>query len=409
MGVRSAGCTVIALWSVALPLGLLGQFGQFSSGPSFGPPLLHKKVTLQRRLPPVADASGKTVAVTMAQAAVGPGAELQSALENFLRGGDAAVGGTNPNLMIDCRITAYTKPVITSKTENKVTTQTVAGALSVAFRITDVHAKTVAASGVATAEINQPISGNTTSISFDPFHRQQQTGTQGVHSALDAENALVRDSARQIAAYVVNTPESVEVLLATGGALNGPDKLATSSLWSRDLEELETLPPYPEQKQEAYRLYNIGVANEALGYAAQDRKAALKYLQQASTDYGKALDAQPEEKFFLPPQNRIKTALAHYTDSTRAGGVGGGTAATGGASVVAAAKRGPDDPITNDDVLAMVQARMDEANILDTIQSAPKVNFDLSVAGQVQLTNGQVNGRILLAMKQKARAMAGKK
>ena len=38
----------------------------------------------------------------------------------------------------------------------------------------------------------------------------------------------------------------------------------------------------------------------------------MKYLDQAAINYGKAIDAKPAEKYFLEPQKRIETAIAHY-------------------------------------------------------------------------------------------------
>jgi len=54
----------------------------------------------------------------------------------------------------------------------------------------------------------------------------------------------------------------------------------------------------------------------------------------------------------------------------------------------------------------MVQARLDEANIIDNIRHAPSVNFDLSISGQVNLSKSGVSGSILMAMKQRARTSA---
>ena len=61
------------------------------------------------------------------------------------------------------------------------------------------------------------------------------------------------------------------------------------------------------------------------------------------------------------------------------------------------------DALTNADVISMVAAKLDEANILDTIQHSSAVKFDLSAKGQIDLAKGNVNGRIIAAMKQKAR------
>ena len=40
----------------------------------------------------------------------------------------------------------------------------------------------------------------------------------------------------------------------------------------------------------------------------------MKYLDQAAINYGKAIDARPEEKYFLAPQKRIETAIVHYKE-----------------------------------------------------------------------------------------------
>jgi hypothetical protein len=73
------------------------------------------------------------------------------------------------------------------------------------------------------------------------------------------------------------------------------------------------------------------------------------------------------------------------------------------ASAAAAPKAPAADALTNADVIAMVQAKLDQANILDTIKTASAVNFDLSAKGQIDLAKASVNGQIIAAMKAKAR------
>lgn len=376
---------------------------QFSSGPGFGNPITRKKIELQRKLPPVVNISGKSVGVTVE----GDGAlqkELQSALENLLTRSDSnvQVGGTHPDLVIVASVTHYDAPKMTTTTEKNVTTNTFTGTLEASFRISEPHSARVIRSGVASTQINQQASpsGNVIRIPFQP-RGQAPSGTK-INSTMDTETALVNDISRQIASYVVNTDETVEVLLATGGTLNAPDKLAASKLWTRDLEDLETLTPFSDPRIDAYRLYNIGVANEALAYQAQDAKAAVKYLQEASIDYGKALASRSDEKYFLEPQNRIKTALAHY-DAAPTGGPRPPLPPEGGSGGSGSEHAAVDHGLTNDDVISMVQAHMDQGNILDNIQTAPKVSFDLSVDGQVKLLHSGVNNQLLSAMKQKAR------
>ena len=352
--------------------------------------------------------SGRSIGVAVVRAEP-TSTELQEGIESLLTRSDSAVRvqANAPDILIACQITSYGKPQVRTTTQNKVVTNNISGALGVTFRITEPRSGHVIASGLTSSQISQDVDSNGVMQYKVPdlFHKkQQQPEAPKISSTMDAENALVADAARQIAAYLVNTNETVEAMLAVGGSLDAANKLALTNLWARSLETLETMGAFPDPREDAYRLYNIGVANEALAYQAQENKAAIKYLQEASIDYGKAITDRPEEKYFLKPQERIKTALAHYSVPT-SGGVAGG--ARGIASQTNEA--GPEAaPLTNEDVISMVQAKMDEANILDTIQSAGRVHFDMSVSGQIKLTKGGVNGRLLAAMKQKARSLGGR-
>src|SRR6266481_5539694 len=122
---------------------------------------------------------------------------------------------------------------------------------------------------------------------------------------------LIGQAAYDIAAHLVKTDEGVDVMLARG-KLDDYNKLAEAGLWPRMLEPLETMTPLPKAEDDSYRLYNIAVVYEAMAYKAEDAKSAKKFLDQAAINYGKAIDANPGEKYFLQPQNRIETALAHY-------------------------------------------------------------------------------------------------
>jgi len=206
---------------------------------------------------------------------------------------------------------------------------------------------------------------------------------------------LVKNISYQIVSHLVNTSEQVPVDLAVGGGLDDADKLMDQKLWTRALENLETMTPFGQPAQDAYRLYNLGVVNEALGYQAEDVPRARKYLQEASIDYGKAIDAKPDEKNFLQPQTRIDTALAYYKTL--------GDQAAASAQVASATNTPAADVLTNADVIAMVAAKLDQGNIIDTIKTSSAVNFDLSAHGQIDLAKGNVNSVIITTMKQKAR------
>ena len=77
-------------------------------------------------------------------------------------------------------------------------------------------------------------------------------------------------------------------------------------------ETFETAPALRKPDEDAYRLYNIGVAYEAQAYLAEDAKSTMKFLDQAAINYGKAIDAKPAEHYFLEPQKRIEDSIVHY-------------------------------------------------------------------------------------------------
>ena len=244
---------------------------------------------------------------------------------------------------------------------------------------------------------------------------------------IELRQKLIRDAVTQIAARLVSTDEIVDVLLAHGKQLDSANKLAESALWSRYLETLETMTPFSDPREDAYRIYNIGVANEALGYQAEDHKTASKFLQEAAISYGKAIDARPDEKYFLEPQTRIETAVTYYKklDEQRVAtqekpttqAADAATAPKAGSTktaTVSSATNAKDKPtstasrasapgLTNQKVIDMMKGGVDEENIIATIREARSVQFDLSPDAQIQLAQNGVKGKVLAAMRERSR------
>lgn len=369
---------------------------QFGSAPSFGT-LTHKRVQLHRRLPPVVDVRGKTIGVVIGKTTVDAATtnELLTSIESLLSASDSGVkvGSGSADLIIQCQPVTYDRPKVTPVPGSKTNATTLSGDIGVTFRILDVRTSSVIKAGSADSTFSQSSELNAGNFSLTSGFHRASTSQPKLSSTSDVQTYILHDVARKVASYLVNTDEPLDVELAQNGSLNPPDQLAISNLWSRDLEQLSTMTPYPDPRADAYRIYNIGVAQEALAYEAQDKKAALRLLREASTSYGKALAQRSDEKGFLPAQERIKTALAHYSDSP----------ASASPAIAVAETHPADAPVTDEDIISMVEAKMDQGNIIDTIQTAPKVNFDLSVSGQVKMTKFGVNGLILKAMKERMR------
>jgi hypothetical protein len=385
-----------------------------------------KKIVLQRKLPPTGHIEGTTFNVVVTAAGLQPDlpTDLKSTLESLLIRDDARLRSddAHPDTVITCRITSYAQPApqptvqptLVPGAKGGVQNQTMyryTGVLTVAFQAKDHSGHSLAADNV-TAKFDQEYSaaGAQQGVLHSMTHTMTHLTKGGSDddtppTAVELHDRLIQQAAQQIASHLVNTTEQVDVYLAKGGGLDEANKLIEDKLWSRALEQLETMKPFPTPEEDAYRLYDLGVVNEAMGYAADDVKSARKDLQEASIDYGKAIDAKPTEKYFLEPQNRIDTALAHYkilgdqkapvesaASSTRTSS--GATKTTSGVT---------SDAMTNDQVVSMVSAGLDEANIIDTIKHAKAVDFDLSVQGQVDLSKNKVTGPVITAMKARAR------
>ena len=216
----------------------------------------------------------------------------------------------------------------------------------------------------------------------------------------ELRSRLIIDAVQQIAEHLVDSNETVDVFLARkDGPLEEGDKDAETGLWERALETYETATPFPKPEEDAYRLYDIGVAYEALAYQAEDQKATMKYLDQAAINYGKAIDAKPDEKYFLDPQKRIETAIAHYKELDQE------KEAAARAKAETASGNSPADAgkgLTNAQVITMVKSGIDESTVLQAIRGATAVSFDLTPAGQKALTTGGVSPRELAEMKTQA-------
>ncbi|HEX4155437.1 MAG TPA: hypothetical protein VHY48_07485 [Acidobacteriaceae bacterium] len=401
--------------------------------------LTRKKIVLVRKLPPTGQIAGAGVKVVANSVGIqgDVATTLKSDLENILLRNDPKLRteDVHPDTVITCTITSYSQPPPQRTTEAPMTLgnskkpaqpqsmERVTALMTVGFKAADAHnGRSLAADNVKSNydqefNVTQNNSSSSTSLFHSMTHSMDHLTKSGGSeetppTPMELHDKIIQDAAMEIASHLVNTSEEVEVILARGGSLDEPVKLLESKLWARALESLETMTPFPAPEQDAYRLYDVGVANEALAYSSEDVKKARTFLQEAAINYGKAIDAKPTEKYFLQPQNRIDTALAHYKELSEEPAVEASStshaAAPRRASETSQREADPSpDALTNDQIIEMVAARMDESNIVDTIEHAPAVNFDLGVQGQIYLTKHGVNGRLLSAMKARARRSTG--
>jgi hypothetical protein len=451
---RIAGAAVVAVASMTLTV----QAQNFGAAKT--------KVTLQRKLPALIHVPESSIRVkaSMHGDTTNLAQDLQSQLETELLKDDAKLreDDTNPETTVTCEITNVGAPKrIVTQVPNMMAGKTgpktvpnvrVTASLTVSFQAKTRDGHMLGSDNV---EVNYDqefdASGNNVSHGVmgglsNSWHKLK--GSSGNDSSedkapTDAElRTLLLDSAvHRIASNIVNTNESIDVFLAKDkGAIDEGDKSAEAGLWERALETYETAQPLSKKEDDAYRLYDIGVANEALGYAAEDPKAAMKFLDEAAINYGKAIDAKPSEKYFLDPQKRIQTALAHYRKLEEAKNApppppaAPPPAPTPAPTVVATAPpatnppastppkstpsarhtpattaKGPTHPsssgstaLTDTQVISMVKSGIADDSVEQMVKNAKAVDFDLSSAGQRKLTAAGVSPSVLSAMKVRA-------
>ena len=474
---------LILVWALAgAPFSRAQSFGGGISRP--------KKITIHRKLPAAITLTNISTFSVSANARAKDQDEVVQSLSDILeteilkydkRLQSQKSGG---DLLISCTITHYETPPQQTSTRNETQIQNghavqipkqyyrLVGELEVSYQAKDRKTSRVLDSQNVSAKYNHEFEQGSNQASdksigakiTDPFKKlagKKVEGDDPPPTNMELRLKLIHDVVGQITHRLVNTDEPVEILLARGKQLDDADKIAENGLWSRYLESLETMTPFPAPRDDAYRLYNIGVANEALAYQSEDRAAAKKFLEEAAINYGKAIDARPDEKGFLEPQTRIETAVAYYKkleehlpEVAKADPASGdpSAASSGSRSVKSSSSKGssgtkttaaraktinptanslaasppssdsapgsssvqpkaatkasgaPAAPaLTNQKVIDMLKGGVDEDNIIATIHDAPSVDFDLSPDGQIALAKNGVKGKLLAAMRERAR------
>lgn len=445
---KTAAVTALAIASTSL----------YVQAQNFG--MAKTKVNLERKLPALYHLPGNTIRVRVTghpnEADLANDLQMQLETELLKDNSQLQDDENNPEVTINCQITNYDHPApIFIKqpaigNQPPATNVRITGHLDVAFQAKTRDGRVLGSDNVQVNYDQQfDSAGNNVSHGImgglhSSWHRIK--GGKGTDDQEDQAptapelRSLLLDSAvHRIAENIVNTKESIDVFLAKNkGPIDEGDKAAEAGLWERALETFETAQPLAKREDDAYRLYDIGVANEALGYAAGDPKSAMKFLQEAAIDYGKAVDAKPSEKYFLGPQRRIETAIMHYRkleeeknapppvmvaanpplepkpDPTPAAPKTAAATTKPAAATVktappvhhaAAPRSGTTQSgnsaraLNNAQIIAMAKAGMAEDTIAEAVKTAKAVDFDLSSEARRRLEASGVSPVVVSAMK----------
>ncbi len=125
---------------------------------------------------------------------------------------------------------------------------------------------------------------------------------------------LHRKIAGEVAKRYVRTTEPLKVMLAMDDPLHAGNDRAMQGRWTEALALWTAVAP--NSKIQADRLYNMGVANEALAYAAYAASgnidSAEAHYQQAIQSYLEASKLDPGEKYFQDAKDRCERLRTNY-------------------------------------------------------------------------------------------------
>jgi hypothetical protein len=396
-----------SLLAAALPAGAREGFGTFTK----------KVASVVRVSPPAVFVRGTKFQVT----ASGSGSvngdlakRLQSQLESELIGRDSRliVDSNRPEVLIEVSILQNDKSEHWEDRQESVVVQTGTNAKGKA--VFDTRQVTVRYKIITHAfALSYKISDRVKMVSLDAnsLHVDFSNGFRDGTAAPEMfalESAALGKTVDAIARRITPTREQFGVLLPQG-SLEDLANLAVAGQWNVYLERLERRPPNPKVEDESYRQYAMGVAYEALGYAAEDPAETLKYLEQASVNYNKAIESNPGEKYFAQPydsrmtgrkaaapMSRVQEALTNYRkikdfQEQYAALKAGALEDAGGGKSLDAKAQGMD----NSAVIRMTRAGLPNGVIVTAIETATKPNFDISPQGLIALSEAQVDKTII--------------
>lgn len=221
---------------------------------------------------------------------------------------------------------------------------------------------------------------------------------------------LIGEIIKKMAQRAVPVEEQFAVLLPKG-KLEPISKLAmTGGAWGKVLNEAERFTPFPKLEDESYRMYLLGLANEALAYEQTNKEDTRNYLFEARKHYSDAKNKKPGETKFLEPYTRVDKALIQYDriikleadyqaflvedeKKKKARGVTASQAASD-----------PCDPMptiwNNQMLICQFKQNVSANDLIELVKTEPAPRFDASsTEGFAQLRNAGIPMPVILAVR----------
>ena len=404
------------------PAILLVAFGLVPTGAlaqGFG--IFKKTVTLSRSLPPVIDLSGARVAVTVT-AVPGPAQRVTPLFRAKLMAlifSDTSLidSATNAERIIEVTITDFTSATkIDPQDRSRVVTATLRAAYrainaqtkqsldakNVAF---DYERRFPAATAQPATKTNGGVLGTIGKIGSTIGKPNPANASEQPPTAEQLNTLLVESLAVQVAQRIVLTKETLAVPLPRG-KLDKASDLGVAGRWGAMLEEFEQTPALPAG-DDAYRIYGIGVANEALAYLESDPAKQRDLVANAAQNFKGALKLRSDDSTLQKAENRIADSQATLALAAQRGRPAAPPAAGAPRSGPAADAKGKATRWDNAAVVELAKAGFKDAELIDAIKVAPSPAFDVaSPGGLLELRRAGISDAVVRAMRQRMEAAA---
>ncbi len=406
-------------------------------------------VTLHTKLPAIADLTDPDVQIKVLSTAPNGAplaAILQPQIQAMLQQADHRISTDSPHpaTRIECNILTYTPYQVQQVVMGKDTTvkgkvypaargQVVTATVTLAYRAVSIKTGKPIDAAIVDAKLkeNYGIPATKKPCKFCPeipttdIFKNAFSKPEPVPDAQTVTKRLIDEVAQKVAVRLVNTDKDIQVKLAKG-KLEQEAKVAATGNWAKMLDDLKTTEPLSDPAADAYRLYDMGVAYEALGYKAPIDQAAPLF-DQASEKYKAAVDAAPLEKGFLEPLVRIETAIVTVkTIQERSKNGGHISSAELTETKAADDKTAPAEPQTakeekkavppeevadkdpdilnNAKIIRYTKKGMDDENLIAMINESHRVDFQLGGEAMDKLLDAKVSNKVIAAMRQKTKA-----
>lgn len=393
----------------------------------------NQKLELFPRMPPRMSLNGTNPILKFnSQATIGYDLlqETRKTMEAYLRRQSFySMASENAEIEIDCTVIdlqAYQNSVKMWRSEYQRTgSHSETDSMGMSRTVDDYGYANVQQDGIgvdARIGLKYEMKDSTTGIVLDAetintgFYQEYETAS--VPDINSVHRELLNKVATELGDRFASQTYKIDVILPKGKLKQASDLLAKRQ-WTEARKSLESIPKFSQSRDEAFRLYALGIANEAFAYDATDLATAREHLIQASKLYNQARVIKPDQLEFWWSEGRSSDLAWRYgkaDEKARAFGearkqvIEGSLAAEDASERIYLAGENADAPlsvgpgfdgVSNRDVIEWAKAGVPEPVIKSTVKRVGQLGrYDLSHAGLSDLSKAGVSKSTIKEMRE---------